>query len=272
MVDWDDDAAPDGDRLRLLGSRRARVPLRRRHAARRGTPDGAATPYRAHVDEIVGAVPTGRRRPARARDAGSTRCSRRTCSCSGSTLAPATRTPVRTCSTTAGSLLLRAFNGLGPSHFPWSAAVAGEMPYPDVLAAFVLDGVDLRVTDFGTSVTSPEDYLSHVVEFAFFDVALGRARADRRRRRRRARGRGQGRATPALPQDRGDGTPRQDRRGRVRVLHVPAAVRRARGRRARLDRAARQHRPLPVPRAHRRRACPAASAEETVETYYPPIP
>jgi len=70
-------------------------------------------------------------------------------------------------------LLLRAFNGLGPSHFPWSAAVAGEMPNSEVLAAFVLEGVDLQVTDFGTSVTSPEDYLSRVVEFAMFDVGSG---------------------------------------------------------------------------------------------------
>ena len=70
-------------------------------------------------------------------------------------------------------LLLRAFNGLGPSHFPWSAAVASEMPNSDVLAAFVLDGVDLHVTDFGTSVTTPEDYLSRVVEFALFDVSSG---------------------------------------------------------------------------------------------------
>jgi hypothetical protein len=70
-------------------------------------------------------------------------------------------------------LLLRAFNGLGPSHFPWSAAVASDMPHRDVLAAFVLDGVDLHVTDFGTSVTNPEDYLAHVVEFALFDVRTG---------------------------------------------------------------------------------------------------
>lgn len=70
-------------------------------------------------------------------------------------------------------LLLRAFNGLGPSHFPWSAAVASDMPHSEVLAAFVLDGVDLHVTDFGTSVTNPEDYLSRVVEFALFDVSSG---------------------------------------------------------------------------------------------------
>ena len=70
-------------------------------------------------------------------------------------------------------VLLRAFNGLGPSHFPWSAAVASDMPHSDVVAAFVLEGVDFHVTDFGTSVTNPEDYLSHVVEFGLFDVASG---------------------------------------------------------------------------------------------------
>jgi hypothetical protein len=73
-------------------------------------------------------------------------------------------------------LLLRAFNALGTSHFPWSAAVAADMPYTDVLAAFVLEDVDLSVTDFGTSVTKPEDYLSKVVEFALFDVSTGAPR------------------------------------------------------------------------------------------------
>jgi hypothetical protein len=70
-------------------------------------------------------------------------------------------------------LLLRSFNRLAQSHFPWSSEVAAELPYSDVLAAFVLDGVDLRVTDFGTSVTKPEDYLPHVVEFGLFDIAGG---------------------------------------------------------------------------------------------------
>ena len=134
-------------------------------------------------------------------------------------------------------LLVRAFNGLGVSHFPWSAAVAGDMPYSDVVAAFVLEGVDLHVTDFGTSVTDPENYLSHVVEFALFDVSSGdpvlidddgidalaaAAKAAQRR---------------AVPDDRGDGTACQDRRGRVRVFHLPAAVCRARRCRPRLDRA-----------------------------------
>ena len=70
-------------------------------------------------------------------------------------------------------LLLRAFNALGPSHFAWSGDVAAEMPYSDVVAAFVLDGVELGVTDFGTSVTVPEDYLSRVVEIGLFDVGTG---------------------------------------------------------------------------------------------------
>ncbi|HTD50881.1 MAG TPA: hypothetical protein VK771_09790 [Acidimicrobiia bacterium] len=134
--------------------------------------DGVATPYRAHVDELVGQC-----RPVE-----------------GDRLARLTRLNALLTSylfllwfdTRSGYqdtgpyllddgrvLLLRAFNGLGPSHLPWSAAVASEMPYSEVLAAFILDGVDLHVTDFGTSVTSPEDYLSRVVQFALFDVASG---------------------------------------------------------------------------------------------------
>jgi hypothetical protein len=72
------------------------------------------------------------------------------------------------------TLLLRSFNRLGPSHFPWSTEVSASMPYHQVVGAFVLDDVRLRITDFGTSVTEPEDYLSHVVEFGLFDVSSGR--------------------------------------------------------------------------------------------------
>src|SRR5207344_2279584 len=71
-------------------------------------------------------------------------------------------------------LLLRRYNGLGVSHFPWSSEVGAAMPYTEVLGAFVLRDVDLRVTDFGTSVTKPEDYWSHVEGCAFFDVAEGK--------------------------------------------------------------------------------------------------
>jgi len=71
-------------------------------------------------------------------------------------------------------LLLRMYNRLGVSHFAWSAEVSSEMPAHDVLAAFVLDGVQMRVTDFGTSVTDPVDYLSHVAAFGLFDVSTGK--------------------------------------------------------------------------------------------------
>jgi hypothetical protein len=70
-------------------------------------------------------------------------------------------------------LLLRRYNALGPSHFPWSAEIGEAMPYTEVLGAFVLRDVALRVTDFGTSVTEPADYWSHVEASGFFDVASG---------------------------------------------------------------------------------------------------
>lgn len=71
-------------------------------------------------------------------------------------------------------LLLRAFNHFGPSDFPWSHAVAAELPYSTVIAAFVLEGVDLYVTDFGTAVTEPADYLERLVAFGLFDPTSGR--------------------------------------------------------------------------------------------------
>jgi hypothetical protein len=70
-------------------------------------------------------------------------------------------------------LLLRAYNRLGVSHFPWSAEVSAAMPNQEVLGAFVLRDARLRVTDFGTSVTQPEDYWPCVDAFAFFDVSAG---------------------------------------------------------------------------------------------------
>jgi len=72
------------------------------------------------------------------------------------------------------TLLVRAYNRLGVSHFPWSAEVSADMPYREVLGAFVLnDASSLRVTDFGTSLTQPVDYWPSVDAFAFFDVASG---------------------------------------------------------------------------------------------------
>jgi hypothetical protein len=73
-------------------------------------------------------------------------------------------------------LLLRAMHKVAVSDFAWSGAVAGNVPYGDMLGAFVLDGVRLRVTDFGTSLTEPDDYLSHVRAFALFDTTGGTLR------------------------------------------------------------------------------------------------
>jgi hypothetical protein len=73
-------------------------------------------------------------------------------------------------------LLLRAMHKVAVSDFAWSSAVAAGVPYNDMLAAFVLDGVRLRVTDFGTSLTEPDDYLSHVQAFALFDTSAGTLR------------------------------------------------------------------------------------------------
>jgi hypothetical protein len=70
-------------------------------------------------------------------------------------------------------VLLRAYNRLGVSHFPWSAEVSASMPEREVLGAFVLRDTTLRVTDFGTSVTEPADYWQNVDAFAFFDVSSG---------------------------------------------------------------------------------------------------
>jgi hypothetical protein len=73
-------------------------------------------------------------------------------------------------------LLLRAMHKVGPSDFAWSTDVARDVPHGDMLAAFVLDGVRLRVTDFGTSLTEPEDYLQRVQAFALFDTTGGALR------------------------------------------------------------------------------------------------
>lgn len=73
-------------------------------------------------------------------------------------------------------LLLRHFVKMGVSDFAWSANVAAEMPFNTVLCAFILDGVSFGVTDFGTAVTEPHDYLPHVQAFGLFDSADGELR------------------------------------------------------------------------------------------------
>lgn len=64
-------------------------------------------------------------------------------------------------------LLVRDFYELGPSHFWWSDVAAG-VPYRNLTAALVLEGVDVKVNDWGTSITDPEDYLPHLVGYALF--------------------------------------------------------------------------------------------------------
>ena len=64
-------------------------------------------------------------------------------------------------------LLVRDFYRMGRSDFWWSET-ASSMPYSNLTAALVLDGVDLKVNDWGTSITDPEDYLDHLVGFGLF--------------------------------------------------------------------------------------------------------
>lgn len=66
-------------------------------------------------------------------------------------------------------LLVRDYYHLARSDFPWSE-VAASVPHRNLTAALVLDGVTLdRVTDFGTTYTTPEDYLDHLVGFALYE-------------------------------------------------------------------------------------------------------
>jgi len=73
------------------------------------------------------------------------------------------------------TLLVRDYYQLGPSDFAWSAVAAG-VPYRNLTAALVLDGVDVRVNDWGTSLTEPEDYLDHLVAFGLYTTDGGELR------------------------------------------------------------------------------------------------
>ncbi len=65
------------------------------------------------------------------------------------------------------SLLVRDFYRLSHGDFPWSV-VAKDVPYHNLTAAMVLDGVKSTFTDFGTSNHTPEDYLDHLTGFALY--------------------------------------------------------------------------------------------------------
>jgi hypothetical protein len=76
------------------------------------------------------------------------------------------------------TLLVRDFYKLAESDFWWSD-VAEAVPYQNLTAALVLDDVQVRITDFGTSNTTPEDYLDRLVRFGLFttdDAAPGELR------------------------------------------------------------------------------------------------
>jgi hypothetical protein len=65
------------------------------------------------------------------------------------------------------TLLIRDFYRMGPSDFWWSDA-ARDVPYHNLTAAPVLDRVNVKVNDWGTSVTDPEDYLDRLVGFGLW--------------------------------------------------------------------------------------------------------
>jgi hypothetical protein len=71
------------------------------------------------------------------------------------------------------TLLVRDFNEMAVSHFPWSTAVAGDLPHANLTVALVMEGVDVKTNDWGTTVTEPVDYMAHVVAAGVFDSTGG---------------------------------------------------------------------------------------------------
>jgi len=65
-------------------------------------------------------------------------------------------------------VIIRDYYRLAESDLAWSP-VAGGVPYGNLTAVLVLEpGVEVRITDFGTTVSTPEDYLDHLSGFALF--------------------------------------------------------------------------------------------------------
>jgi hypothetical protein len=64
-------------------------------------------------------------------------------------------------------MLVRDFYRMGQSDFWWSD-VARDLPYQNLTAALILDDVGLRITDFGSCITEPEDYLDRLVGFGLY--------------------------------------------------------------------------------------------------------
>ena len=193
--------------------------------------DGLATPYRDHVDDDRRRVPRRCGDDERARHVAPQRAAH---------VVPllavvrhALRLPghrARTRSPTAACCCCASFNRLGVSHFPWSAEVVDghavhrrarrvrarrRRPARHRLRHV---GDAARRTTSRTSSSSASS-TSRRAMLRPIDDAGADALAAAAKQAQRA----------AVPEDRGDGTARQDRRGRVRVLHVPASVRRVAG-------------------------------------------
>ena len=73
-------------------------------------------------------------------------------------------------------MLVREFNELGVSHFWWTPDVQAQIGHRYLVEAFVLDGVDLHVNDWGTSITEPADYLDRTVRYGLFSADDGALR------------------------------------------------------------------------------------------------
>ena len=66
------------------------------------------------------------------------------------------------------TLIVRDFYRLGESDFSWSGVAAG-VPHDNLTAALILDpGVEVSITDYGTTISSPEDYLEHLSGFGLY--------------------------------------------------------------------------------------------------------
>jgi len=70
-------------------------------------------------------------------------------------------------------LLVRDFNEFGVGHFPWSAAVCGDLPHANLTLGLVLRDVSVTCNDWGTSLTDPSDYLEHLEAVAIVDPTDG---------------------------------------------------------------------------------------------------
>ena len=66
------------------------------------------------------------------------------------------------------TMIVRDFYRLGESDFSWSGVAAG-VPHRNLTAALVLDPqVEVSITDYGTTISSPEDYLEHLSGFGLY--------------------------------------------------------------------------------------------------------